>query len=144
MGQTRYPSKGWVFKSRSSSKVTQYGKQQLQGMLNSLQNGRWCPSFSQPYLRIQSLRQSPPKICSSTLVSFDFPVPPLLVHKIIRTIPTNTPFLYTSTVFHIPSFAHNHPNNLHQKYCPFLSNLASSGYVKGPGSEGVLWGMTLI
>ena len=33
--------------------------------------------------------------CSSTLVNFHLLIPPLSVHKIILTLPTNTPFLYT-------------------------------------------------
>ena len=44
-------------------------------------------SFSQPYLYIQPLQKSPSKICSSTSVNFLLPIPPLLVHKIVLTIP---------------------------------------------------------
>ena len=65
-------------------------------MLNYLQNGR-CSS--QSYLCIQPSLQSPPKFGFSTLDNFHLPIPPLLVCKIILTIPTKTPFLYTSTTF---------------------------------------------
>ena len=65
-------------------------------MLNYLQNGR-CSS--QSYLCIQPSLQSPPKFGFSTLDNFHLPIPPLLVCKIILTIPTKTPFLYTSATF---------------------------------------------
>ena len=64
-------------------------------------------SFSQPYFFIHPPLQFPPKIRFSTSVNFYFPIPPLLVHKIILTIPTNTPFLPYKLL-----------NNLHQKYFP--------------------------
>ena len=43
--------------------------------------------------------KSPLKIRSFTSVSFYLHIPPLLVHKIILTISTNAPFLYTSAFF---------------------------------------------
>ena len=52
---------------------------------------------------IQAPLQPPPKIRSSTLVNFHFPIPPLLIHEIIFTIPTNTHFFYTSAIFHLPT-----------------------------------------
>ena len=61
---------------------------------------------------------------------FSPPIPPLLVQKIILTIPTNITFLYTSAIFCLPLFAYNHPNNLHQKHFPYLNHLDC---VKGPG-----------
>ena len=60
-----------------------------------------APSFTQPHLCLQALLQFPPKI-RSTSVTFQIPFPPLLVQKIIFTISTNTPFLYTSAIFHLP------------------------------------------
>ena len=114
MGQTRYPSKSWLFKSCFSFNVRQHGQQQLYFQYKVY----WIigvSSFSQPYLWIQLPLQSPPKTFSSTLVNFHFPIPPLLVHKIILTTPTNTLFLYTSANSHLPIIAYNHPNNLHQK-----------------------------
>ena len=69
---------------------------------------------------IQPPLQSPPKVRSSTLVKFHLPISPLLVHKIILTIPTNTPIL------HLFTFAYNHPNSLYQKYFPYYSHLANS------------------
>ena len=63
----------------------------------SLQNGR-TPSFSQLYLCLQSPLQSPSKIRSSNSVNFHLPKSPLLVHKIILAIPTNTFFFYTSAI----------------------------------------------
>ena len=62
-------------------------------------------SFSQPCLWIQSPRQSLPKICCChTSVNCSFPLLPLLLHKTRLTIPANTPFLYTSSIFHLPIF----------------------------------------
>ena len=79
-----------------------------------------------------------PKIHSSTSFKFHLPIPPLLVHKFILTIPTNTSFLYTSPIFNFPIFPYYHANNLNQKCFPHLSYLANSGCVKGPGSQDVL------
>ena len=42
------------------------------------------------------------KIRFSTSVNSHLPIPPLLDHKIILTIPTNTPFRYISAIFHLP------------------------------------------
>ena len=100
-----------------------------------------APSLSQPYLCIQPPLYSPPRILSSTSVNFYLPIPSALVHKTILTIPSNTSFFYTSAIFHLPIFAYNHPNSLDQKYFPYLSHLANSGYVKGSGSQGVFWGL---
>ena len=61
-----------------------------------------APSFSQLYLCIQPPLQSPSKIYSSISVSCYDPIPPLLVHKIILTIPTNTPFHYNPVILHLP------------------------------------------
>ena len=88
-----------------SFKVRQHGQQQLylqHKVCWILYKMVGTPSFSQPYLCIQSTLQSPPKIRSSTSVNFHLPIPPLLVHKIVLTILTNTPFLYTSAIFHLP------------------------------------------
>ena len=57
-------------------------------------------------------------------VNFYLHISPLLVHKVILTITTNTTFLYTSAIFYLPIFAHNHYKNLHQKHFPCLSHLA--------------------
>ena len=79
-----------------------------------------APSFSQPYLCIQPTVHSPPKTRSSTSDNFHLPTPPLLVHKIILTIPTNIPFLCTS-IFHLnfssPFFSP-----------PYLNCFANLGY----------------
>ena len=53
--------------------------------------------------------------CSSTLVNFHLLIPPLSVHKIILTLPTNTPFLYTWAIFPLLNFGYYHPNNLSLK-----------------------------
>ena len=69
-------------------------------MLNYLQNGRCYFIFTTLLgLCIQPPLQYPPKISSSTSVNFHIPIPPFLVHKIIITIPTITPFLYFSAIF---------------------------------------------
>ena len=49
-------------------------------------------------------------------------------------IPAKTLFLYKSAIFHLPLSAYNHPNNLHQKYSPYLKHFANSDCIKGPGS----------
>ena len=61
-------------------------------------------------------------------------IPTLFVHKIILTIPTNIPLLYTTAIFHLPLFAYNYPNSLHQHYFPYLNHFANIVYVKEPGS----------
>ena len=106
MGQTRYPSKSWVFKSRFFFKV----KQQDQQQLYLLYKVCWilykmvdAPSFSQSCLCIQPPLQSQTKIGSFISVNFNLLIPPLLDHKTILTIPTNTPFLYTWAIFHLPT-----------------------------------------
>ena len=121
MGQTRYPSKIWVFKSRFSFKVRQHGQQQLYLQCKVcwiLYKMIGTPSFSQPYLYIQPTPQSPQKTRSSTSVSSHVAITPLLVHKIVPTIPTNNLLLYTFAISHFHLFACNHPNNLQQKYFP--------------------------
>ena len=100
IGQTSHLSKNWAFKSRFSFKVRQHGQHRvylqykvcwiLYKMVSAF-------SFSQPYMWIQPPPQSPPKISSTTSTNFHLPIPSLLVHKIILTIPTNTPFLYISS-----------------------------------------------
>ena len=50
---------------------------------------------------IQASLPPSPNIRSSTLVNFHFPIQPLLIHEIILTIPTNTPFFYTSAIFYL-------------------------------------------
>ena len=74
-------------------------------------------SFSRPYLYIQPPPQSPPKVHFSYLQLssvnlphfsyFHLPIPLLLVHKIILTISTNTPFLYTTAIFHLLIFMYS-------------------------------------
>ena len=72
------------------------------------------------------MMQSPAKTSSSTSVNFHIPILPLIVHKIIFTIPTNTPFLFTSAISHLLIFAYNHPNKLHQKHFPYLNHFANT------------------
>ena len=77
----------------------------LQSTLNSLQNGR-C-SF---IVRALFLQTTTPTFSTKNpflyFSKFSPPYSPLLVHKFILTIPTNTSFLYTSPVFDFPSFAY--------------------------------------
>ena len=114
----------------------------LQSVQNSLQNGMWF-SNSQSYLCIQTSLQSPRKIRYPTSAIFYVPVRNLLAHKINFTISTNTPFLYTKSIFHFPIFTYSHPYNRHQKYFPYLSHLAKSGSLIATVSKGVLWELTL-
>ena len=53
---------------------------------------------------IQLLLQSPPKVGSSALVNFHLPISPLLVHRIILTITTNTPLPIYLSNFESPHF----------------------------------------
>ena len=124
MGQTRYPPKSGVFKSRFSFKIKQHGPQQLYLQYKEcwiLYKIVGATSFSQHYLCIQTPLKFQPKILSSTSVNFQQilqPIPPLLLNKIIRSIPTNTPFLYIAAIFRFPIFAYNHRSNLRQNYFP--------------------------
>ena len=126
-----------LFKSRFSFKVRQRGQQQLYIRYKVcwiLCKVVGAPSLSWLYLCIQPPLQSPPNICSSISVDFYLPISPLLIHKIILTISTYTPFLYASAIFQVSIFTYNHANNPHQKHFPYLSHLANSGCVKGQGS----------
>ena len=69
-----------------------------------------APSFSKPYLCIQPPLQFPLKIRSSASGNFHLLILLLLVHKIIPTIPNNSPFLYTSAIFYLLIFAYNQPS----------------------------------
>ena len=60
-------------------------------------------SLTPSYFCIQPPLKLPSKIPSSTSDNFHFPIPPLLVRKIILTIPTKTPFFYTLATFHFPT-----------------------------------------
>ena len=74
-----------------------------------------APSFSQPYLCIQPTLQSASKTSYSSSVNFHLPISPLLFHKVVLTVSTNTPFLHTSATFHLNLFAYYHPNDIVQK-----------------------------
>ena len=78
--------------------------------------------FSQPYFSTQPPLQSPPKIRFSTSDSFYFPIPPLLVHKITLTVPTNSPFLYTSVILHPPYFTVQTSQQSASKIFPYFSH----------------------
>ena len=56
-------------------------------------------SFPQSYFNPYNLHQE----SVSHFSYFSLLNPPLLVHKIILTIPTNTPFLYISAIVHLPT-----------------------------------------
>ena len=99
MGQTRYPSKSWVFRSHFFFKARQHSQKQLYlkcKVCRILYRMVRTPLLTKPYLCIQPRLQSPLKICSFISVNFHLLIPPLLVLKIIPKIPTNNPFLYTS------------------------------------------------
>ena len=71
-------------------------------------------NFTCAYNHLHQPMEFPPEILSSTSVNLQLLILLLLVQKIILTIPTNTLFLYTSAIFHVPFLAYNHPNNLRQ------------------------------
>ena len=137
MGQTDYPSKSWIFKSRFSFKVRQHGQQQLylpwkyDELFTKWQVLLHFHNPSYAFNHSYKLHQKSIPLLQSTFTS--------LFHSYFLTNPP----LQSPAIFRLPIFAHNHPSNLHQKYFPNLSHLANSGWVKGPRSYGVLWGMTL-
>ena len=110
-------------------------------MVNSLQNGK--RSFIFTILLVHTTTSA---ISTKNLILYFSQLSPLysrLFNKIILTIPTNTLYLYTSALFHLPIFTYKHPSNQHQKYFPYFSYLVCSDSVKGPRSYGVLSGITL-
>ena len=120
---TRYLSRSWAFKSRFYFKVRQDSPQQLYLQYKVswiLYKIVGAFSFSQTYLCLQ------PKIRSATSVILHHRTLPLLFHKVIFTIPTNTTFLYTSAIFQLPIFACSQPYNLRQNYFSYLSLLSQS------------------
>ena len=95
-------------------------------MLNSLQNGRCYLIFI-----TLLLHTTIPTISVLLLQSiFTSLFRPYLLKKSFLQYLTNTPFLYTTAIFHLPIFVYNHPNNIHQKYFPYFSYLANSGCFK--------------
>ena len=102
MGQTRYTSKSWVFKSYFSFKVRQHGQQQLYIQYRVcwiLYKRVGAPSFSQPYLFIQPPLQSPPKISFSTSVNFHLAISPLFFYSISLQFPLTLPFFLPQQLF---------------------------------------------
>ena len=95
-------------------------------MPNSLENRR-C-SFIFTTLLVHTMT---PKISTKNPFFYfshcHFRIAPLLVHRVILTNPTKTHLLYTSSIFHLPIFAYQHSNILHQKHFPYLNHLANSG-----------------
>ena len=59
-------------------------------------------SFTCAYNHLHQPLEFLPEILSSTSVNLQLLIFLLRVQKIILTIPTNTPFLYTSGIFHVP------------------------------------------
>ena len=121
MGEKRYPSKRWVFKGCVSFQVRQHGQPQFYYQYKAcwfLYKMVGAPSFSQSYLYLQPALQSPTKIYFSTSANFHLSILPLIVHKIILTIPYNTPILNTSVIFQLLIFPYNLPNNLHHISLP--------------------------
>ena len=95
MGPTGYPSKSWVFK------VTRHDQQQL--YVEFPTNGKCSFIFTTLLVHATSTSISNKKPFLY-LSQFSPPIPHLLVQKILLTIDTNIPFLYTSPSFFSPSF----------------------------------------
>ena len=89
-----------------------------------------APSFSQSYLCIKLPLKSSPKIGSSTSDNFHLFIPPLLVRKIILTIPIKTPFLQTSSTVHLSTIC--------TKICSQSQPFSRCRLRHEPGSQGVL------
>ena len=73
IGQTRYISKSWAFKSHLYFKIREHDQKQLYFRYKVcwiLYKTVGALSFSQPYLCIQPPLQSPPKICSPRRLTF--------------------------------------------------------------------------
>ena len=96
------------------------------------------PSFSQPYLCIQPLLQSPPKILFSPSVNFYLLVPPYLVHKIILTILTNIRFLSTSLILQLLIVTYNLRNPIYTKSISLLQPLSQFRLRQGTRKLGSL------
>ena len=132
MNQTRYPWKSWIvytilynMVNNNSIFNTKYGKR-------SFKNGK-C-SFIFTTLLVHTTNSTIFTKEAFLYFSQFSSIPILFVHKILLAIPTNIPLLYTSAIFHLPLFAFNYPNSLHQHYFPYLNHFANLVYVKEPGS----------
>ena len=90
-------------------------------MLNSLQNGRCSFIFTTHLVDTSNALVFTMK---QFLFFSQFSLPYFTL-----TIHTNTLFLYNPATFHLSAFAYNHPNNLHQKYFPYLKHFSNPGYV---------------
>ena len=88
-----------IVKSRLSFKARQHCQEQLYLQYKAC----WVmyKIVGAPSLCVQPPLQFWPKIRSSTLVNFYLPIAIWLGLKIILTIPTNTPFVYTSAILHL-------------------------------------------
>ena len=108
MGQTQYPSKSWVLKCLFPFKVRQHSQQQL----NLQYKVGWilykmvsAPSF---YITLP-VHTNP--ISKKSLCLLQPIFTSLYDHKVTPTIPTNTPFPYTSAIVHLPVFTYSHLYN---------------------------------
>ena len=135
-----YPSKSGSFKNHFSFKVRLNGKQQSVSNTNyaEVYIKQQCSFIFTTLIMHTTTSTSSTKVPFSTLVNFHLPILPSLVHKIL----TNIPFLYTSAILHHLIFRTTIPT-IHTKEFSYLSRLASSGYIKGPGSQEILLGLTL-
>ena len=141
LGQTRYPSKSWIFKSLFLFKVKQHSLQQLNHQYKTC----WVVykmvgAFSPPSLFLQPPLQSPTTIPSSTSATFNFYFTSLLVDKTIPTILNNSHFFYTSVIFH-HIFTKSTPATSFKNYFPYLDHSANSNCILV--SKCVLFGVTL-
>ena len=78
-------------------------------MLNSHQNGK-CSFIFKTLLVHTTTSTISIKNPFLRFRQFSPPILLLLVHKIIPTIPNNSPFLYTSAIFYLLIFAYNQPS----------------------------------
>ena len=105
--------------SRYNFKVKQHSQKQLNNFNTrcaEFSTKCRCSFISKTLLCIQLPLQSLTKIITLTSTNFYLPILSSLVHKIIPTIPTNTPFLFNSANFHFPIFAYSYLFNVNQKY----------------------------
>ena len=102
-------------------------------MLNSLQNVKCSFIFTNLFLHTINATISTKK----PFLYFSQFSPPYSTLTCSQNCPYNTiniPFLYISATLHLPRFAYTHPNNLQQKYFPYLNHFANLVCVEGPGA----------
>ena len=85
-------------------------------------------NFHKPNCRYTTTLTISIKKTSLYLSQFSPPFSPITVHKMFITMPTNTPFLYTLAICHLPIFAYSHTYNF---YIENIFPTSAMGVVRG-------------